>query len=365
MLANTQGYLFWKRENKQDSWKLIDDTAGARKAAVSKGAMYFTWNVFDEPYTNGNGCSSGAEPNRRGDLVLDFDDASSPENALKDMKDLCLGHLRSMCPDLDPGMIQYFASGGKGFHAIIPATLLGAQEGSPNLPFIYKRIVSEWKDRFNLPTLDLSLYCMGKGKMVRIENVKRENGHYKVPLSPFEVGLRPYRYLEDLTTSPRSVDLSEYELVEIPELAQLYWDIGARIHKEIEERPEVTPLSDEERARLAESLPPCIAHILTDKPQTEKTTFNKLVLQLIAYFQAAKWSKKAVWEAVKDFVICYPYSGSYPTPEQRVAHWRSQWAYLASKPDYGFGCQFLLGLGFSGKGFSCDDCPAGRRGGAI
>ena len=362
MLANTQGYLFWKRENKQDSWKLIDDTAGARKAAISKGAMYFTWNVFDKPYTNGNDCSSGAEPNRRGDLVLDFDDANSPENALKDMKDLCLGHLRSMCPDLDPGMIQYFASGGKGFHAIIPATLLGAQEGSPNLPYIYKRIVSEWKDRFNLPTLDLSLYCMGKGKMVRIENVRRENGKYKVPLSPREVGLQTYRYLEDLTRAPRLLESSSPNLVEIDELARLYWEVGAEVHKEVNERPEATPMSIADRARLAVKLPPCIVHILTDMPQSKKSTFNKIVMQLVAYFQAAKWSKREVWEAVSDFVLAYPYSGSYATKDARIAHWRSQWQYLEQRPDMGFGCQYILGLGFSGKGFSCDTCPAGKRG---
>ena len=361
MLANTQGYLFWKRENKQDSWKLIDDTAGARKAAISKGAMYFTWNLFDVPYY-GNGGPNGVEPNRRGDLVLDFDDANNPQNALKDMRDLCLGHLRSMCTDLNPGMISYYASGGKGFHAVIPAILLDSQDGSPNLPFIYKRIVSEWKERFNLPTLDLSLYCMGRGKMIRIENIKRENGRYKVPLTPFEVGIQSYETLERLTAAPRTLPYSEIEPEKMTELASLYWDVGSQVHKKVYDRPEPTPMSSEDRARLAEKLPPCIAYILTDKPHTKKSTFNKLVMQLVAYFQAAKWSKREVWEAVSDFVLAYPYSGSYATKDARIAHWRSQWQYLEQRPDMGFGCQYILGLGFSGKGFSCDTCPAGKRG---
>ncbi len=41
---------------------------------------------------------------------------------------------------LDPYTVKFYLSGGKGFHAIVPAKIFDAQDGDPYLPLIYKKI---------------------------------------------------------------------------------------------------------------------------------------------------------------------------------------------------------------------------------
>jgi hypothetical protein len=175
-------FIYWKEEAEKRKWKLMKDTEEERLKAINKGAMFFTWVSFSKPF-KGKGHS---EPIRIGDLPLDFDDKANPENALQDMKTLCLVHLPEFF-DVDPYDIKFYCSGEKGFHAVLPKEMFVLEKGDPYIPLIYKKIVADWIKRFNLTTLDLSLYAMGKGKMLRIENVKRSNGKYKVPLTLEEV----------------------------------------------------------------------------------------------------------------------------------------------------------------------------------
>ena len=173
--------IYWKKEASDRRWKFIHDTDASREQAIAQGAMFFTTMALSEEYKD----NGQPEPTRCGDLVLDFDSAD-PAVALKDMKDLCLFHLPELY-DIDPQEIKFFCSGGKGFHAVLSCSLFGAEAGDPYLPLIYKEIVGDWVERFELSTVDLSMYAMRRGKMFRIENVKRANGKYKVPLFMEEV----------------------------------------------------------------------------------------------------------------------------------------------------------------------------------
>jgi hypothetical protein len=193
-------FCYWKKEIQKDRWKLISDTESAKKEAIAKGAMYFTWVSFSEPYESEN----NSEPIRYGDLPLDFDSEKTREKALKEMRWLCLTHLVEIY-NLDPYEIKFYCSGSKGFHAVIPAELLGAQEGDPYLPIIYKQIVSDWAERFGISSVDHTMYAMGKGKMFRIPNVRRSNGRYKVPLTLEEVRNSTIKEIWKLSEKPRNV----------------------------------------------------------------------------------------------------------------------------------------------------------------
>ena len=170
--------------------------------AIKNGAMFFTWTSISERY-NGNG---GPEPHRWGDLPLDFDSPHDIKTALTDLKTLCLNYLPEFY-DIDPHEINFFLSGGKGFHAVIPARLLGAESGDPRLPQIYKRIVLKWKEALNLTSLDMCLYCMKRGRMFRIPNVRRSNGKHKVPLALDEIMQGDAEGLMELGSHPRNVEV--------------------------------------------------------------------------------------------------------------------------------------------------------------
>jgi hypothetical protein len=173
-----KSYIFWKEEPPERKWKKIPATSEALAEAIGKGAMFSTWTVFQN---NGQ-----PEPHRWGDFPLDFDCAEDPAKAFQEMKELCLVHLPELY-GIDHYGLRFYASGSKGFHVEIPAKFFDAQDGDPYLPLIYRRIAASWKQRFNLTTLDLTIYSMGKGKMWRIPNVMRDNGRHKVPLTPDEV----------------------------------------------------------------------------------------------------------------------------------------------------------------------------------
>jgi putative DNA primase/helicase len=191
---------YWKKEKPKSTWELMVDAEQDLPSVVKKGAMFVTWNAFSEsPKGNGH-----PEPIRFGDLPLDFDSKEDPEKALKDLQVLCLVHLPEIY-GIDPYDIKFYCSGSKGFHAVIPAELFGAENGDPYLPVIYKRIVSDWEEKVRLATIDLSMYAMGKGKMFRIPNVRRNNGRYKVPLTLEEVRDLAIGDILKLSEAPRNV----------------------------------------------------------------------------------------------------------------------------------------------------------------
>jgi hypothetical protein len=171
-------WLFWKEEAKKRTWKELQDTEQDRQQAIDNGAMFFTWAKLSE-LISANG---QPEPHRWGDFPLDFDCKDDPATALREIKELCLVHLPQIY-GLEPHGLRFYASGGKGFHVEIPAKFLDAEDGDPYLPLIYRRLAASWKERFSLTTLDLSIYSMGKGRMWRLPNIKRENGRHKIPLT--------------------------------------------------------------------------------------------------------------------------------------------------------------------------------------
>ena len=193
-------FIYWKIEHSQARWNCIVDTPENRQQALNDKAMFFTWAQLSEPYQN-----NGHEPHRWGDLPLDFDSKGNVETALREMQVLCLDHLPKQY-GINPQELQFWISGGKGFHAVIPAHLLGAEQGDPHLPLVYREMVSKWKKGLSLSSLDMSLYCMKRGKMFRIENVRRSNGWYKVRLTLEEIIKGRTDDLLQLSTAPRILE---------------------------------------------------------------------------------------------------------------------------------------------------------------
>lgn len=180
-------------------WQVLENTPEAREAAIKRGASFFTWSSLSEPY-NGN----GANPVRFGDMPLDFDNKANPEKALDEMRALLTYHLPELY-DYEPEDVSFYCSGCKGFHAVIPAEAFGAEQGHIKLPLIYKTIAQDWVERFNLKTLDMSLYNMKKGKMFRIANVRRINGNFKIPITLDEVQSLTMKDFQELIREPRDV----------------------------------------------------------------------------------------------------------------------------------------------------------------
>ena len=123
-------------------------------------------------------------------------------------------------------------------------------------------------------------------------------------------------------------------LNEVP-LEEVYENAKRQVYEKIHNTSGPVQLSKEDQKKLSHKLPPCILHILSERPaKSEKINFNKLVMSLVNYFQMVGWNEQESWGRVKSFIENYLHSETYHTPEKRKKHWKDQWNYLLKSSDY-------------------------------
>jgi hypothetical protein len=131
--------------------------------------------------------------------------------------------------------VHLWHSGGRGFHATLPPVVTGSEDGHELLPRICTATVQQLFPPRVAPTLDRSIYSMGKGRMWRLANRRRsDTGRYKVPLSIREVLHKPYADLEALTLRPRKGLFwpADEELSPCPAPVQLYQDTASATERQ-------------------------------------------------------------------------------------------------------------------------------------
>jgi len=134
--------------------------------------------------------------------------------------------------DLPFDATHLWHSGGRGYHATIPARVIGADAGHPSLPRIYAVMIARLFPSQIAPTLDHSVYSGGQGRMWRLPNRRRsENGRFKIPLAPREVLHTPSAEIEALAHRPRKGIFwpMENELSPCPALVELYHETLANL----------------------------------------------------------------------------------------------------------------------------------------
>ena len=110
------------------------------------------------------------------------------------------------------------------------------------------------------------------------------------------------------------------------------------------------------RESINGSIPDCLRFILSAHPKTDNTNFNKLILNLATGFRLANFDYPSALEACLSFLTGYPHSSAYPTPQERLEHFKSMWDYTEQNKDYGFSCSYILGMRFPRSAFDCKKC---------
>ena len=130
-------YIYWGYSDPpHGAWHLIGDTEEERAKAIQEGATAFTTMSFSFPPEEGK-----PEPTRFGDLILDFDSKDDPKTAIMELIYFVEWLISEY--DVNPRFLQYWISGGKGCHLLIPARMFGGEEGDPLLPCIHEKMVHE------------------------------------------------------------------------------------------------------------------------------------------------------------------------------------------------------------------------------
>lgn len=203
-------YIFWGHSDPPHcEWQFIPDTPEDRAAAIQSGATAFTTVSFSAFPEKGK-----PEPTRFGDLFLDFDCKENPVAAIETLKSFVTTLIIAF--NIEPHFLRYWLSGGKGCHLLIPAEMFGGENGDQFLPQIHGYMVKELSIGCDLTcrhNIDMSLYPMGKGKLLRIENIIRPNGKYKVPVTWYELNNIHMDNLLALTEKPRKVKIQDPQTV--------------------------------------------------------------------------------------------------------------------------------------------------------
>ncbi len=198
-------YYAQQNGDKPGPWKVVENTLEDFERAKQDGAAFISTMAFEYEPEKGK-----PEPRRYGDLVIDFDSKEDPEIARQDC--IRLVHYLSQ-RGVRPELLHYHVTGNKGFHLVIPACLFW-DKGDPLLPMIYDSLVKFivarlWPDRPS--TIDPSMYSMGKGKLLRLENILRGVGTYKVPVTWDELSGTHYSELIKLANAPRQIEAAPWD----------------------------------------------------------------------------------------------------------------------------------------------------------
>lgn len=362
MLDKTDLLVYWKREQKNDEWKLAK-LADLDNLRVNSNAMFATWAAFKQPplVEEGNDLPKMAVV-RYGDLPMDFDSKGDVEKARKDVLDV-LGVLEKQY-DLNPENVDIYISGGKGFHLVIDARLLGAEEGDQFLPLTYKNLINDLfpitKDRFS--SIDRSLYCMKRGKMFRLANVRRsDNGKYKVPIALNELRNLSEELLMSIAYKPREnnipLNVNKKNLPINTKLMAAYYKSRGTVVEIIYNRrnaPKRLPA-----ALKSGTLLPCTRELLSSTQKAGEASFNEICFSAIVPSlreAGIEHSLMLTMPEVEKFLSDFTDSEAYTTYNARFEHLKSVIARDQNTPA-GFSCGSMRKcLGSNGSSL-CAKCP--------
>lgn len=226
-------FRYWKSNLEKRKWMSIQDTPDVEEQAKTQGAAYLTYIGVDR------NPEKDIEPNRYGFFPMDFDSIGDVAKSVIEAKNTMF-HLEDKY-NVDPFNLRIYMSGGKGVHIEIPPEILGVTPG-PNLYQEYKEIAKQIQNDLDLKTLDTTIYKGGKGQMFRLPNVPRDNGHYKVPVTPIELIKMSPDELTRLTETKRYL-IKEHQPT-TPEQAEELHDLFAQVRNEIANSPKKNNFSN-------------------------------------------------------------------------------------------------------------------------
>lgn len=264
-------YCFYQSDFK-GSWKLA--LAAERNTLVrDKGAALITALDVDNDFSDKMTLEEQLKLKQTGDLFFDFDD-SSLDNCITQVK-VFLTNLKAKNVDLN--QIRIYATGGRGFHVFIP---MGMYLGKPPANGIQGlvHIYQEMAFQLYVDSMDMRIYSTRKGRMMRCENVKRENGKYKVQITADEALDMTESKYEELCAAPRATWHPDDVRLN-SELALMYAQAKDKVEKALRKKKD-NRKKVEALAKFNGEWPETVQLILQGVGIIENIGWNSISLQL-------------------------------------------------------------------------------------
>lgn len=321
-------YFYVQQNGGEEVWKPIPET----KLDTIDGAMFRTVLSVDVPVSDDATKEQLASIKYKGPLYFDLDDAESPASTAKYAVEL-VQKLEET--GVFPAMLEIYASGGKGFHILVPEECFltkPPKQGLPHLPAIFKEMAFQ----LAVPSMDYRVYTARKGRMFRCANVLRPNGLYKVRLSHSELvaiaelepeeGEAHYRML---CAAPRkALDVEQDEPDLATGLLALFDQCKSKVSKIAAKTKKRKP------PKLPENLPSFEA-MLKGEGIKGDTGFHSIAMQIAITAHAKGMSREALLEAAAGLCEKHESDGyRYDTPTKRRDELARMWDYTEDNPCY-------------------------------
>lgn len=230
--------------------------------------------------------------------------------------------------------VSIFCTGGRGFHLEIPMGCLIAKPppgGVQQLPYIYKEIAR----KYVTDTLDMRVYSGRTGRMWRTAGVKRDNGNYKVQITPDEALNITKESYDQLVSSPRpalAVAPPEFCAALNGDFAEAKKRVDNLVRQQKKAKSEVQALKQFEG-----DYPPAVKAIMSGENYDPDKGFNQICLQLAITANALGKSEHEFLDACDGLIKVHKGDSSrYNSPRKRKASLREMFWYTNDSDLYSF-----------------------------
>lgn len=315
-----------------EEWKPVPSTM----LDTVKESAFVTILSVDSPVAKDYTKEQYAEIKFKGPLYFDLDDSESPASTARNMVELID---KLVAKGVSVEALSLFASGGKGFHLLVPEEYYLAKppaKGMAYLPAIYKEIAFDLAVR----SMDMRVYTARKGRMFRQENVKRENGRYKVrityeellqvaELAKTNVAEAEVMY-QTLCSEPRTDMWVAPTVSLVPDMVAIFDQAKAKVTKLANKAKKAKPI------KLPENLPSFDA-MLRGEGFRSDAGFHPIAMQIAITAHAKGMSKEDLLAAAADLCKNHESDGSrYNTESKRREELARMWDYTEDNPCYAY-----------------------------
>lgn len=225
-----------------------------------------------------------------GDFYLDFDDEDF-EKVRHDVRLVVHYMTRKFAYNLSYKDIQFFFSGKKGAHMVIPAAVFGLTP-DPNLNQHFREMAKELNEYTRYQTLDTQIY--DRRRLFRLPQTKHQStGFYKIPLTFQEIRDLPVRDIHELARQTRSMRFPEASY------SAAAADKYVKAQDVFQQRFNKKRSKDRFGTKPMDFTPHCIQELIDEGPQNGQR--NSTACVLTSFWKRQGYSEEEAWDQLVEW----------------------------------------------------------------
>lgn len=323
-------YVYVQQRGGEESWKAIP--ASHKKEFIAEHSPAFTTVLAVNKLVEDLEPEERSKLSYSGPLYMDWDvSTAAPDLSYVIPKfHEMLKKLQVM--GLNLASCELYATGGKGFHLEVPQECFMdkiPKDGLVlNLPTIYREMVF---DNY-VDTVDMRVYSEGRGRMWRTPNVRRDNGHYKVPITVEEAMGMTVETYQLLTSAPRPAIEREKPKLCL-DLSIAYSSAAQKVAERMKTRAKrKKDPKAKDRANVTS-----VQMMMDGYGLKDGVGFHQLALQITIAANTAGLSEEEMLAQSEGVIQNHQSDGNrYNTPSKRREELRRMYHYTKDNPCYEF-----------------------------